>query len=152
MTPKTTNPKNIQLNVLVDESTANAIETLARELGISKSELVRMAINDFIAKNVQVILKKLEIDIALLEKAKNEIEEIMKEEPYSEVLAYDVFDLRVFWCSNCEHLREYGHCVREHNENLCRQWGCLRTVEEWYQYVTNKLAELGKKLANLKAL
>jgi len=152
MSPKTTNPKNIQLNVLISQEEANAIETLSKELGVSKSELVRSAVSEFIARNVKVLIRKIELEVEALQKAKKKLEELMEQDPTEEVYAYDIEGLCEVFCKDCDHLKEYGHCVKWHDENICRQWGCLRSVEEWYLYITQKLSELGKKLAQLRAL
>lgn len=43
--PKSDNSKNTMLRVRIDEETVNKLEITSKELGISKSEVVRNGIN-----------------------------------------------------------------------------------------------------------
>jgi len=152
MSPKTTNPKNIQLNVLIDEATSHALEVLSKELEVSKSEIIRQAVSEYIAKQVKVMLRKIELEIEALSKAKQRLEEMLDQDPEQEVTAYDVEGLCEIWCRDCPRLSEGYSCAKYIDEYACKQWGCIRTAEQWYQWVNSKLSELGKKLASLRAL
>ena len=149
MSPKTTNPKNIQINILVDSELANTIETLASELGVTKSELIRQAISEFVARQVKVLLRKLELEVKDLEEARKRIEELVNEDPEQEILAHRIPELCRVWCRDCSHLEEFHHCVVDHDENLCREWGCIRSAEQWLAWINARLSELGKKLSEL---